>query len=518
MKKIVVKKNRYVDSVSLMSIGDRVKQLEGVRDAEVQMATPANMEILRELGFELPEGTSANDLVIAVNCDTEDQVESSLQLIDDILNHKVGGDEPAAMYPSLDEIDLVKDPYDLVQISLPGEYAAQEARKAINKGLDVFIFSDNVSLEEELELKQLGVEKGCLVMGPDCGVGLIGGVALAAGSIVRHGPIGIVGASGSGAQEVACIIEKCGYGVSSIIGTGGHDLYPQIGGISMMEGMKRLESDPETAVIVLVSKLADLSVMEKVLTRADELSKPVVAVFLGSDETLFQNHRTHGAFSLEQAATGAVGLISGKVPVFGYSEEEIKEIVKKEMGRLSSGQKYFRGIYCGGTFTEEGLIYFSRHNKDVPLYSNLKNRYSIKLDSHLISKKNTILDLGSEEFTKDAPHPVFDPSLRLKRFYKELEDPEVAVILLDFITGPGVHEDPITPFVRAYEKEVIEKGRTVTVIASICGSMEDPQKVGEKADLLRRAGIIVTDSNYQSTRLASALMEELAKRGKHDGE
>jgi len=514
MRKIVLNKNRYVDSVSLMSIGDRVKKLEGVHDVEVAMGTPANMEIITELGFDLPGDISPNDLVIAVSCDTEAQVESSLKLVDDILNHKVDGEEQVTIYHSLDDIDLAKDPYDLVQISLPGEYAANEARKAINMGMDVFIFSDNVSLDEELELKQLGVEKGCLVMGPDCGVGLIGGVALAAGSIVRPGSIGIVGASGSGAQEVACIIEKCGYGVSTIIGTGGHDLYPQIGGISMIEGMKRLEKDPETTVIVLVSKLADLNVMEKVLTKADLLSKPVVAVFLGSDEKLFQNHKTHGTFSLEEAAIEAVRLVSGKTPAFGFTEEQLREIIKQEMLHFTPEQKYFRGIYCGGTFTEEGLIYFSQHNRGVPLYSNLKNRYSIKLDSHLVSKENSILDLGSEDFTEDAPHPVFDPSIRLKRFYKEIEDPEVAVILLDFITGPGVHEDPITPFVRAYEKEVVGKGRSVTVITSICGSLEDPQNIVEKADLLRNAGIIVTDSNYQSTRLASALMEELAKRSK----
>lgn len=512
MKKIVIKKNRYVDSVSLMSIGDKVKQLEGVHEVEVHMGTPANIEILVELGFELRDNVSSNDLVIAVNCDTEDQIEKSLKLIDDILNHRVDSNKNTTIYHSLDEIDLAKDPYDLVQISLPGEYAVEEARKAINKGLDVFIFSDNVSLEDELELKQLGLEKGCLVMGPDSGVGLIGGVALAAGSIVRNGPIGIVGASGSGAQEVACIIEKCGYGVSSIIGTGGRDLYPKIGGISMIEGIKRLEKDPGTSVIVLVSKLADLNVMEKVLTFADTISKPVVAVFLGSDETLFNNHKVHGTFSLEEAALEAVRLISGATPEFGYSDDEINEIVTDEMKRFSPKQKYFRGIYCGGTFVEEGLIYFSRHNKDVPLYSNLKNSYSTKLDSHLTSRGNTILDLGSEEFTKDAPHPVFEPSLRLKRFYKELEDPEVAVILLDFITGPGVHEDPITPFVNAYQEKVVEQGRTITIIASICGSMEDPQNVAEKTILLKKAGVIVTDSNYQSTRLASALMKELARR------
>ena len=236
MKKVIIKENRYVDSVSLMSIGDKVMRIDGVKNAEVQMGTPANIEILGELGFEVPSSVSANDLVIAVSGDSETQVDKAVQLIEDLLVHKNSSDE--TVYHTLDEIDLDDDPYNLVQISLPGEYAAAEAMKALKKGLDVFIFSDNVSLEEELELKEYGREKGLLVMGPDCGVGLIDGVALAAGSIIRKGPIGIVGASGSGAQEVACIIEKCGLGVSTIIGTGGHDLYPQIGGISMMEGIK----------------------------------------------------------------------------------------------------------------------------------------------------------------------------------------------------------------------------------------------------------------------------------------
>ncbi len=511
MDKVFVKKNRFVDSVSLMSIGDRVKQLGGIHAAEVQMGTPVNREMLEGLGFELPKDMTANDLVIAVRADSEMKMDEALQLIRDILDHKSNSDA-GVTYHTLKEIDLEEDPFDLVQISLPGEYAVAEAEEALEKGLDVFIFSDNVPLEDELALKRLGVEKGCLVMGPDCGVGLIGGVALAAGSIVAGGPIGIVGASGSGAQEVACIIEKCGYGVSSIIGTGGRDLYPQIGGITMLQGMKRLEADPETKVIVLVSKLADLAVMNKVLTAADALSKPVTAVFLGSDGTLFANHRAHGVFSLEDAALEAVRLLGKEPPAFSLSDEEINRLAEKELSLLGSEQRYFRGLYCGGTFTEEGLIYFSSHNSGVPIFTNLENRYAKKLPDHRVSRENTILDLGAEDFTAEAPHPVFEPALRLKRFYQELEDPETAVILLDFITGPGVHPDPITPFVHAYEDAVLARGKSLTVISSICGSREDPQNVAEKAELLRKAGILVMPSNYQSSRLASAMMTKLAER------
>ena len=511
MDKIVIKKNRYVDSVSLMSIGDRVKKLGGIGAAEVQMGTPANRELLESLAFALPRDITPNDLIIAVRADDADKAAQALKLAEDILDHKTGADDGVS-FRSLDEIDLKEDAYDFVQISLPGEYAAAEARKALEKGLNVFIFSDNVSLEDERELKELGREKDLLVMGPDCGVGLIDGVALAAGSIVAKGPIGIIGASGSGAQEVACIIEKCGYGVSALIGTGGRDLYPEIGGLSMLQGMERLEKDPATSVIVLVSKLADIHVMQRVLNSADLLSKPVVAVFLGSDETLFAGHKTQGVFSLEAAALEAIRLLGKQPPEFGMTDEEIKRLAEKELAVLNPGQKYFRGLYCGGTFTEEGLIYFSRHNAGVKLYTNLENQYAEKLPNHQKSCGNTILDLGAEDFTAEAPHPVFEPALRLKRFYQELDDSETAVILLDFITGPGVHPDPVTPFVRAYQDAVISKGKKLVIIANICGSKEDPQNVQEKTGLLRRAGVIVMPSNYQSSRLASAMMTQLAAK------
>ncbi|HIT08150.1 MAG TPA: FdrA family protein [Candidatus Merdivicinus faecavium] len=512
MDTIIVKSNRYVDSVSLMAVGDRLKGLHNIQTAEVQMATPANRELLEEEGFSLPEGLTPNDLVIAVRSETKDQADAAVKLAEDLLDHKASGEE-GPVYHSLREIDLAEDSYDLVQISLPGEYAAAEAREALRKGLDVFIFSDNVSLDEELELKKLGEETGRLVMGPDCGVGLIGGVALAAGSIIASGPVGIVGASGSGAQEVACIIERCGYGISTLIGTGGRDLYPEIGGISMLRGMRRLEENPDTRVIVLVSKLADRDVMEKILAAADSLSKPVAAVFLGGDEKLFAGHRTKGAFSLEEAALTAIRLLGETPPVLGLSDAELEKLADKELALLDPGQKYFRSLYCGGTFTEEGLICFSRTNPSVELYTNLRNRYAKQLPDHRKSQGNTILDLGAEDFTADAPHPVFEPALRLKRFYEELEDPEVAVILLDFITGPGVHPDPITPFVRAYEEKVLARGKKLVVISSICGSREDPQNVEEKAKLLRKAGVLVMPSNYQSARLAGLMMRKLAERG-----
>jgi FdrA protein len=511
MKKIVIEKNRYVDSVTLMSVGTKLLALDGIEAADALMCTRANRESLRDMGYDIPGDAGPNDLVIAVSGDRNEHLEAAIKLAKDILDHKAG-DEGEKVYHSLDEINLAEDEYNLVQISLPGEYAAAEGKKALKMGLDVFMFSDNVSLEDELDMKKLAEEKGLLMMGPDCGVALIDGVALGAGSIISDGEIGIVAASGSGAQEVGCIIEKLGYGVSEIIGTGGRDLYPEIGGIMMRQGIKRMEADGHTKVIVLVSKLANISVMDKVLTYADNVKKPVVAVFLGGDAGLFKGHKVTAAYSLEEAAVKAVELYKGEKVDFGFSEDEIKEIVSREISKYSKEQKYFRGLYCGGTFTEEAMTYFSKHNAGTEMYSNLDTKYAKKLKTRHKSTGHTILDLGAEDFTAEAPHPVFDPEIRLKRLRQELSDPEIAVILLDFIMGPGVHEDPVTHFAEICREVNSRRKGSITFIASICGSIKDPQDIRTAERLLEEAGVIVTKSNYQSTRLASAFIDALERR------
>ena len=504
MQQVFVEKGRYVDSVTLMGVGERAIKKCHVKNAEGMMGTPANIDTLKEMGYQVPEDITKNDLMLAVTADTQEQLNAAKEEMMLVLNGGAG--KGNATYRDLNDIDLDKDPYDLVQISLPGEYAAAEAKKAIEKGLDVFIFSDNVSIEEELELKQLGKEKGRLVMGPDCGVGLIGGVALAAGSINRDGPIGIVGASGSGAQEVACLIERMGLGVHCIIGTGGRDLKPEIGGITMRMGMEKLEKDPAVQVICLVSKLADLHVMSGILDDADKLQKPVVAVFLGGNEALFQGHRVQGAMSLEEAARKAVALVQGSEPHLGFTDAEMQQLTDR-VHSLRPEQKYFRGLYCGGTFTEEALILFSRENPHVPLYSNLETKYARKLSDHAVSQGHAILDMGAEDFTAEAPHPVFDPALRVKRVEQELKDPQVAVVLLDFITGPGVALNPIMPYV-----ELCNQHRDVIFIATICGAPGDPQDIVSAREALKKAGVIVADSNYQSARLAAAMMAALDGR------
>ena len=484
MVSLQIKPNTYYDSITLMIISKELKKVPGVKEALVGMGTDLNLDIAKVTGLSSPEleAITPNDFFVALDCENEEAEAAALKALEEQLNKKEES-RSAAYYPPTLTSALKADPkINLALISVPGRHAYDVAKDALDKNINVMLFSDNVSMEEEKKLKEYAVSKELLMMGPDCGVGYLKGVGLAAGSCYHPGCVGIVGASGSGAQEVGCLVEKLGFGISSLIGTGGRDLYPEIGGIMMLEGIRRLERDPDTKIIILVSKLADLTVMNKVLSFADIVSKPVVAIFLGA--------KTHD---------------------FGFTDEQIKEIVAREMRGYSAKQKYFRGLYCGGTFTEEGLIYYSSHVKNARLHSNLNTAYAEKLASHLHSEGHSILDLGSEEFTACSPHPVFDPEIRLKRFRQELQDDEVAVILLDFITGPGVAKEPVKEFAIEAKKAIAEKH--ITVISNICGSAEDPQNIELQAKMLRDAGVIVTDSNYQSARLAAALMSALNERG-----
>lgn len=505
LKRIIVKKNRYVDSVTLMSVGDKILKMEGMENAEVQMGTWANQKLLTEIGYEIPINTGPEDLIMAVTGDSCAHLDAAMVKIEDILDHRLKKEREC--YTDLAEIPPQETPFNLVQISLPGEYVFPEAVKALENGYHLFIFSDNVSLEEERRLKEMGKEKGLLVMGPDCGVGYVGGVCLGAGSIMKEGPVVIVAASGSGAQEVACLLEQCGLGISALIGTGGRDLYPEIGGLEMLQAIEMLRKDEASKLIVLVSKLADKEVMKKVLEVSDCVDKPVVAVFLGSDAELFEGHKAIPAFSLEEAAFEAAKILQpdGTFPP-RFSEEEIQKLVQRELRLYSPEQKYFRGLYCGGTFTEEGLLYYNKI-PGIILYSNLDTVYARKLTDFHISKGHTILDMGAEDFTRESPHPVFDPTPRIRRLKQELQDTETAVVLLDFITGPGVAEDPITPFIYAISDQNIT--RHITYIANICGSLQDPQDIAGKKKRLEEAGVIVTSCSYESARLAGALMKEL---------
>ena len=502
MKKVFVVPNRYVDSVTLMGLSVRLAEAHPeARYVNCGMGTRQNMDVLRDEGFEPPADATPNDLMLAAECDTEDQLKAVFDAgMAALLS---GGGSREKVYHDVSE--LTPGEFDVVQISLPGEHALKEAYKAIDKGMDVFMFSADISLQDERALKEYGRDHGCLVMGPDAGVGLLGGVAMAAGSIVRRGPVGIIGASGSGSQEVACLIEDLGYGVTCILGTGGRDLKKDVGGVSMKADLKRLEADEDTKLICLVSMLADREIMEEVLCEADKSAKPVVAVFLGADEALYRGHKVIGTYNLQDAARACVRVLSGQEQPIGWQEDELEKLADRCADRFSGDKKYFRGLYTGGTFAEETLMVFRAQAPEVTMHTNRDNtKYAIRLKTHKQSEGHTLLDMGDLDFTAEAPHTVFDPAQRLERFRQEQADPQVGLIAMDIILGPGVAPDPASCYV-----PYMKARPDIVYVCSVCGGEGDPQNKAAIKQMLREAGVIVADSNYESARLCARVCRKL---------
>lgn len=506
MKKVFLLKNRYVDSVTLMTVAVELSERSGVSGAECGMGTKQNIEILEDLDYEIPIDVTSNDVMIALDAEEDAVMKDACDFVERTLS--VGHSRRQKVYHDVDSI--ADGEFDVLQISLPGEYAVKEAYKAVDKGLHVFMFTADISLEEEHDLKVYARDHGCLMMGPDAGVGLLGGVAMAAGSIVRSGPVGVIGASGSGSQEVACLIEQMGSGVSCILGTGGRDLKKTVGGISMMADMDRLERDEDTKLICLVSMLADREVMEKVLQKADTLTKPVVAVFLGADSALYQGHRVMGTFDLTEAAKSCVKQVTGKEPKLGMTDEEITALAGNVAAGIPPERKYFRGLYTGGTFAEETLMTYREAAPEILLHTNRDNtKYALRLKTHKQSEGNTLLDMGDLDFTAEAPHTVFDPAQRALRLKQELEDPEVAVIAMDIILGPGVAPDPVSCYL-----PMIRQHPEASYVFAVCGGEGDPQGKDRIKKLLREAGVIVAESNHESALISSSIMKKLEARKK----
>ncbi len=504
MKKVFVIKNRYVDSVTLMGLAVSLTEIEGIIGAESGMGTVQNIDLLKSYDYTVPGDTTKNDLMVAVDADTEEMLNFAFEEAKKRLS--LGSGKKSKTYTCVD--DLPEGVYDVVQISLPGEYAIKEAKRAIEKGMDVFMFTADVTLEQERELKEFGRDHGKLVMGPDAGVGLLGGVAMAAGSIIKFGPVGVIGASGSGSQEVACLIEQMGSGVTCVLGTGGRDLKKEVGGVSMKADMKRLEKDDDTKIICLVSMLADREIMEEVLCEADKLTKPVVAVFLGADEELYKGHNVVGTYNLQGAAKACVKLANGVEPKIGWTNEEVEKIAEDAVASLSPEKKYFRGLYTGGTFSEESLMTFCSVAPEIQLYTNRDNtKYAKRLATHKVSEGHTLLDMGDLDFTAEAPHTVFDPAQRIARFNQELQNDDVALIAMDIILGPGVAPDPASCYV-----PMIRSNPDRIYVCAVCGGEGDPQGKDAIKKMLREAGAIVADSNYESARLCAKICQKMEAR------
>jgi len=518
IRKTIVEKDSYYDSVFLMLINKEVKQVPGIKDAVVSMGTEMNLTLLTELGLNSPETATAtpNDLIIAAEGDTEAAVDSALNAAKELLNKKKsGGPQEAGAYRpvSLETALKMKSDANLVIVSVPGVHAAREVRKALESGLHVMLFSDNVSLEDEISLKKLAVEKGLLMMGPDCGTAIINGKPICFANVVRRGKIGIVAASGTGLQEVSCIIDQLGEGVSQGIGTGGRDLKnAQVGGMMMLSGIAALKQDPATRVILVVSKPPAAEAAGKVVAELRAAGKPCVVHFVGQ-EAAPADGNVHYANNLEEASRLAVALLRGQTCTpsrFTAADEEIRALIDREREKMGPEQKYLRGLFTGGTLADEAMIIFEREVGGI--YSNNQTRPELVLKDPHTSVRHTIVDLGDDVFTVGRPHPMIDPSTREERITKEMEDPEMAVMLLDIVLGYGSHEDPagaILDSLEAAKKKAKARGGYLSIIASITGTEGDFQDMDDQRRKLESIGCVVMPSNYQ----ASLLALEIARKG-----
>lgn len=507
----VVKPNTWFDSVSLMAISSKANEIAGVRQAFVAMGTPMNKEVLR--GLELLstelESAAGGDLMIVIESDAAADADAAYAELERLLAAKAPG---AAAGPqerrhrTLASAAAQTPGANLAVVAVNGAYAAREARTALEAGLHVMLFSDNVDVEDEVALKRLAHDRGLLMMGPDCGTAIIGGTALCFANAVRAGNIGIVAASGTGSQEVSVRIHGLGGGVSHLIGTGGRDLSARVGGIMMLDGLRALEDDPRTDVIVLVSKPPAQEVAERVLAAARGSRKPVVVCFIGGSRDVPAPPGGALATTTRDAALAAV-LLAG---VDGHHRDAAAvdgALVAAIRAKLDPEQRFIRGLFCGGTLCDEAMHLALERLDDV--HGNGAKDPALRFGARERSVGHTFLDLGDDEFTNGRPHPMIDPSTRIARFLEEAGDPEVAVVMLDFVLGYGSHPDPagaMLPAIAQARSRALAEGRHLQIVGYVLGTDLDRPSRREQAAKLEEAGVTVAGGSTEAGLLARAIV------------
>ncbi len=483
-----VRKGFYLDSVALMRLSRSVAALPGVEEAALMMGTPANRAILDIAGLLARAGSAAGggDLIIGIRASTVTAAEAALaEALAQLDKPAARGGTGEAWRPRTLRSALSAMPdASLALISVPGDFAAAEARKAIRRGLDAMIFSDNVSLADEAALKREARELGRLVMGPDCGTAIIGGVPLAFANVVPRGTVGIVGASGTGTQEVSCLVARLGGGISHAIGVGGRDLKAEVGGISTLMAIDMLDADPATERIVLISKPPPQATAARVLERIATSPKSAVICFIGAERMDMPGNATQ-VFELRMAAHAAVGLGPGKIP---------------PMPAVTfRGGTGVLGLFSGGTLCGEAQVLFRaagqavRSNAPIPGIPALADA----------TAGHALIDLGDDEFTRGRPHPMIDPSVRDEAFVEALGRNDLAAILVDVVIGYGAHDDPAGHLAGILQTHARPVGPTV--VASVTGTEEDPQCRSAQIATLQGAGVLVAPTNADAAAWAIAM-------------
>ena len=525
----------YRDSVALLAVSARLAASAGVSRASVAMATPANVAAAVDAGAAGPLDAGPSDVLVLVVADSEEAADAALAdglaaltaTIDPAVGGSgSGGEEPATCIADALARSSGGHAPSVALISVPGPFAAAEARKALDAGLHVMIFSDNVAVEAEVALKALGRSRGLLVMGPDCGTAILDGTPLAFANVVRRGPVGLVGASGTGLQEVSTQLDRLGIGVSQLIGTGGRDLSPAVGGSSTLDALLLLGADPATQVVVLVSKPPDAAVARRVLEVAGSLGKPVVAVMLGTDVAAVAPAGVYGAATLAEAARlaarlaeapaadrggfvatglgGPIAAIPGGPDAAGLAAALGGAAVTAATAAASAHgvgddrpRRWLRGLFSGGTLGYEAQLVL--RGLGVTVASNAPAPGSVRLGAGAGLEGHVVVDLGADEFTDGHPHPMIDPATRDRWVAEALEDPTVAVVLLDVVLGHGASGDPLAGLLPL----LVARRSGPDVVVHVCGTDADPVPRRAVVDALRRAGALVAPSNAAAAELAA---------------
>ncbi|GAB4444713.1 MAG: acyl-CoA synthetase FdrA [Anaerolineales bacterium] len=493
----------YYDSAMLMKLQRSLTDLPGVLDAGVVMATEANKDLLAQASLLTDDIKAAgvNDLAIVVKGENEKAAQLALQRVDELIAaRRSEGISQEYRSQSMESAARRLPSAQWTLVSVPGRYAAGVAREALGMGKHVFLYSDNVPLEDEISLKQEAAQKGLLVMGPDCGTAIVNGVGLGFANKVRRGPIGLVAASGTGLQQVTVRIHQMGGGVTHALGTGGRDLSEAVNAVTARQALDLLRRDPDTRVIVLVSKPPSPKVAGELIEAARRAGKPVVVDFIGYATATRRMDNVTFVTTLDEAAELAVQ----------FSKSAARQEDDFDPARFAPGQRYLRGLFSGGTLAYEAQLILRDYLPAV--YSNAPLVKELRLKDSLVSQEHTLLDLGEDEFTVGRLHPMMDNDLRIRRLEKEAADPETAVILLDVVLGYGAHPDPageLAPAIARARRAASEAGRHLEVVAVVAGTDEDPQNMAEQVRALKEAGAAVEISNDAAARRVGRLLRAL---------
>ena len=486
-KTLTVRRGAYVDSVTLMQVSKQVSSLPGVRSALVAMATELNLDLAGSMGFSLPEHTTANEMLVAVDADDDAALQTAMAEVDTALTARSPG--PSASFGAAPAPLTVGAAARAVEggvalISTPGQYAFLDAVDAVDAGLHTMIFSDNMPLAQEVALKRYAEPGGVLVMGPDCGTAVVGGVGLGFADVVRPGPVGIVAASGTGAQHLMTLLDGAHVGISHCLGVGGRDLSAEVAGASTIRALDLLAADDATKVIVVISKPPDESVADKVRAHAAHTGKPVVLGLLGA-----------GRPDITATAERVVETLGLSWNDPGHRAGQVDH--------CRGGGGSLRGMFVGGTLCDEAMIIAAETLGTVR--SNIPLEPAWALDGSLASDGHTMIDFGDDRLTEGRPHPMIDGSIRVERLRAEVEDPTCGVLLLDVVLGLGAALDPAAELVPIVEAAT---AAGVPVVVSLVGTRDDPQNPEAQATALNAAGAWVFHSNADAARHAVALVKE----------